>query len=166
MIFKSVPVQRLGTLFFCFGLLGQAGCFQKHEPADFVVINGPGASKLDYRDLPPVIICFINAMVYLIPLSDYTARISIGVGTLTGLVLFHVSLQSQLPSSRTITLADYFLITSYMLNLFTWVTTMTTMLMFKSTFVPERTTREFTLFGYVVARFETTSAYGQPANES
>ena len=30
----------------------------------------------------------------------------------------------------------------------------------------ERTTREFTLFGYVVARFETTSAYGQPANES
>jgi hypothetical protein len=29
----------------------------------------------------------------------------------------------------------------------------------------ERTTREFTLFGYVVARFETTSAYGQPANE-
>ena len=30
----------------------------------------------------------------------------------------------------------------------------------------ERTTREFTLFGYVVARFETTSAYGQPASES
>jgi curved DNA-binding protein CbpA len=30
----------------------------------------------------------------------------------------------------------------------------------------ERTTREFTLFGYVVARFETTSAYGQPADRS
>ena len=30
----------------------------------------------------------------------------------------------------------------------------------------ERTTREFTLFGYVVARFETTSAYGQPADGS
>ena len=30
----------------------------------------------------------------------------------------------------------------------------------------ERTTREFTLFGYVIAKFETTSAYGQPANES
>ena len=28
----------------------------------------------------------------------------------------------------------------------------------------ERTTREFTLNGYVVARFETTSAYGQPAS--
>ena len=47
MIFKSVPVQRLGTLFFCFGLLGQAGCFQQHEPADFVVINGPDPESLD-----------------------------------------------------------------------------------------------------------------------
>ena len=47
MIFKSVPLQRLGTLFFCFGLLGQAGCFQQHEPADFVVINGPDPESLD-----------------------------------------------------------------------------------------------------------------------
>lgn len=30
----------------------------------------------------------------------------------------------------------------------------------------ETSTREFTLFGYVVARYEVTSAYGQPANES
>ena len=30
----------------------------------------------------------------------------------------------------------------------------------------ERTTREFTLFGYVIAKFETTSAYGQPADGS
>ena len=47
MIFKSVPLQQLGTLFFCFGLLGQAGCFQQHEPADFVVINGPDPESLD-----------------------------------------------------------------------------------------------------------------------
>ncbi|MEO1863525.1 MAG: hypothetical protein ABGY13_10625, partial [Verrucomicrobiia bacterium] len=47
MIFKSVPVQRLGTLFLCLGLLGQAGCFQQHEPADFVVINGPDPESLD-----------------------------------------------------------------------------------------------------------------------
>ena len=47
MIFKSVPLQRLGTLCFCFGLLGQAGCFQQHEPADFVVINGPDPESLD-----------------------------------------------------------------------------------------------------------------------
>ena len=30
----------------------------------------------------------------------------------------------------------------------------------------ETSTLEFTLFGYVVARYEVTSAYGQPANES
>ena len=47
MIFKSVPLQRLGTLFFCLGLLGQVGCFQQHEPADFVVINGPDPESLD-----------------------------------------------------------------------------------------------------------------------
>ncbi|MBT3616968.1 MAG: peptide ABC transporter substrate-binding protein [Verrucomicrobia bacterium] len=47
MIFKSVPVQRLGTLFLCLGLLAQTGCFQQHEPADFVVINGPDPESLD-----------------------------------------------------------------------------------------------------------------------
>ena len=47
MIFKSVPVHRLGTLFLCLFLLGQAGCFQQHEPADFVVINGPDPESLD-----------------------------------------------------------------------------------------------------------------------
>ena len=31
----------------CLGLLGQAGCFQQHEPADFVVINGPDPESLD-----------------------------------------------------------------------------------------------------------------------
>ena len=51
MTFKGVPVHRLGTLFLCLCLLGQAGCFQRHEPADFVVINGPDPESLD-----PVII--------------------------------------------------------------------------------------------------------------
>ena len=47
MTFKGVPVHRLGTLFLCLCLLGQAGCFQRHEPADFVVINGPDPESLD-----------------------------------------------------------------------------------------------------------------------
>ena len=47
MTFNGVPVHRLGTLFLCLCLLGQAGCFQRHEPADFVVINGPDPESLD-----------------------------------------------------------------------------------------------------------------------
>ena len=47
MTFKSVPKQWLGTLFLCLGLLGQTGCFQRHEPADFVIINGPDPESLD-----------------------------------------------------------------------------------------------------------------------
>ena len=47
MTFNGVPVHRLGTLFLCLLLLGQAGCFQQHEPADFVVINGPDPESLD-----------------------------------------------------------------------------------------------------------------------
>ena len=47
MTFNGAPVHRLGTLFLCLCLLGQAGCFQRHEPADFVVINGPDPESLD-----------------------------------------------------------------------------------------------------------------------
>ena len=47
MTFNGVPVHRLGTLFLCLCLLGQAGCFQQHEPADFVIINGPDPESLD-----------------------------------------------------------------------------------------------------------------------
>ena len=47
MIFKSVPAQRLGMLFLCLVLLGQTGCFQQHESADFVIINGPDPESLD-----------------------------------------------------------------------------------------------------------------------
>ena len=47
MTFNGVPVHRLGTHFLCLCLLGQAGCFQRHEPADFVVINGPDPESLD-----------------------------------------------------------------------------------------------------------------------
>ena len=47
MTFNGVPAHRLGTLFLCLCLLGQAGCFQRHEPADFVVINGPDPESLD-----------------------------------------------------------------------------------------------------------------------
>ena len=47
MTFNGAPVHRLGTLFLCLCLLGQAGCFQRHEPADFVVINGPAPESLD-----------------------------------------------------------------------------------------------------------------------
>jgi len=47
MTYNSVPVHRLGTLFLCLCLLGQAGCFKQHEPADFVIINGPDPESLD-----------------------------------------------------------------------------------------------------------------------
>jgi len=47
MTFNGAPVHRLGTLFLCLCLLGQAGCFQRHEPADFVGINGPDPESLD-----------------------------------------------------------------------------------------------------------------------
>ncbi|MED5382259.1 MAG: peptide ABC transporter substrate-binding protein [Verrucomicrobiota bacterium] len=47
MTFNGVPVHWLGTLFLCLCLLGQAGCFQQHEPADFVIINGPDPESLD-----------------------------------------------------------------------------------------------------------------------
>jgi len=47
MTFKSVPVRLAGTLFLCLLLLGQAGCFQRHDRADFTVINGPDPEALD-----------------------------------------------------------------------------------------------------------------------
>ena len=47
MTFKGVPVHRLGTLFLCLCLLGEAGCFQQHEPADFVILHGPDPESLD-----------------------------------------------------------------------------------------------------------------------
>jgi len=47
MSFNGVPVHRLGTLFLCLILLGQVGCFQQHEPADFVIINGSDPESLD-----------------------------------------------------------------------------------------------------------------------
>ena len=47
MTFKSVPVRLAGPLFLCLLLLGQAGCFQRHDRADFTVINGPDPEALD-----------------------------------------------------------------------------------------------------------------------
>ena len=47
MTFKSVPVRLAGTLFLCLLLFGQAGCFQRHDRADFTVINGPDPEALD-----------------------------------------------------------------------------------------------------------------------
>ncbi len=40
-------MHRLGTFFWCVGLLSQTGCFQRHDPADFIVINGPDPESLD-----------------------------------------------------------------------------------------------------------------------
>ena len=39
-------MHRLGTFFLCIGLLSQIGCFQRHDPADFIVINGPDPESL------------------------------------------------------------------------------------------------------------------------
>ena len=40
-------MHRLGTFFLCIGMLCQTGCFQRHDPADFIVINGPDPESLD-----------------------------------------------------------------------------------------------------------------------
>ena len=47
MILKSVPVFLPGTLFLCLVLGTQSGCFQHHDRADFIVINGPDPEALD-----------------------------------------------------------------------------------------------------------------------
>ena len=47
MTFKSVPMRLAGAFFLCLLLLGQAGCFQRHDRADFTVINGPDPEALD-----------------------------------------------------------------------------------------------------------------------
>lgn len=72
---------------------------------------------------------FILSMSYVLPVKDYSQRITICVGTLTALVLFHVSLETQLPSSESVTLADWLMIYSYAMNLLTWAVTITLMLL-------------------------------------
>ena len=51
-------------------------------------------------------ISFINAMTYVMHYKDYSQRVTISTGTLSALVLNHVALANQLPSSTTNTLAD------------------------------------------------------------
>ena len=53
--------------------------------------------------------------------EDYSQRITICTGTLTALVLFHVSLANQLPSSTSNTLADWVMINMYALNFMSWL---------------------------------------------
>jgi hypothetical protein len=50
-------------------------------------------------------------------------------GTLTALVLFHVSLANQLPSASTSTYADYVMICAYTLNFITWIFAIVLLLM-------------------------------------
>lgn len=54
-----------------------------------VTYRAPEAQRFIKAYLPAVIICFINAMAYLLPLTDYTTRISIGVGLFSATALLH-----------------------------------------------------------------------------
>mmetsp|Transcript_9673 Transcript_9673/g.29263 ORF Transcript_9673/g.29263 Transcript_9673/m.29263 type:complete len:467 (-) Transcript_9673:199-1599(-) len=86
----------------------------------FVEYSSPWLQRFVKTYLPIIMVNFILAMSYLLPAKDYSQRIAICIGTLTALVLFHVALETQLPSNKTVTLAGYFLVCSYVMNGATW----------------------------------------------
>jgi hypothetical protein len=63
------------------------------------------------------------------PCRALVSKVNICIGTLTALVLFHVSLANQLPSASTSTFADYVMICAYSLNFLTWIIAIMLMLM-------------------------------------
>eukprot|EP00038_Savillea_parva_P021834 m.36149 g.36149 ORF g.36149 m.36149 type:complete len:557 (+) comp5369_c0_seq1:332-2002(+) len=107
----------------------RGGEFRSSRYTFFVQYNSPAIQRFTKTYLPVCMINFILAMSYVLDVADYSQRITICVGTLTALVLFHVSIETQLPSSETITLADWLIIYSYAMNLLTWATTIAFMLL-------------------------------------
>eukprot|EP00040_Diaphanoeca_grandis_P015471 m.78985 g.78985 ORF g.78985 m.78985 type:complete len:630 (+) comp25168_c0_seq2:107-1996(+) len=98
----------------------------------FVEYSAPERQRFMKAYLPVCFISYINAMSYILAVEDYSQRITICTGTLSALVLFHVALVNQLPSSESITLADNLLLNSYGLNFVSWMTTLIIMLLFKA----------------------------------
>eukprot|EP00041_Stephanoeca_diplocostata_P005556 m.63928 g.63928 ORF g.63928 m.63928 type:complete len:641 (+) comp15861_c0_seq8:133-2055(+) len=125
----------------------RGGRFASSRYNAYLTYTAPNTQRFMKTYLPVCIINFIAAMSYVLPVEDYSQRITICVGTLTALVLFHVSLETQLPSSEAITLADWVLIYSYALNFSTWLITISLMLMYKHEIKHAHTINQYTTWG-------------------
>eukprot|EP00729_Bicosta_minor_P002130 gene2130-27931_t len=91
----------------------RGGRFSSSRYIASIEFKAPETQRFIKSYLPAVMISFINSMSYVMDFKDYSQRITICVGTLTALVLFHVSLTNQLPSSPQNTLADFLMINCY-----------------------------------------------------
>eukprot|EP00039_Didymoeca_costata_P020867 m.342683 g.342683 ORF g.342683 m.342683 type:complete len:613 (+) comp21714_c0_seq1:376-2214(+) len=133
----------------------RGGKYSSSRYVTTISFKAPSAQRFIKAYLPAVMISFINSMSYLMPYKDYSQRITICVGTLTALVLFHVSLTNQLPPSTTNTLADWLMLNCYFLNWISWIVTISIMLMTKATWVndfwPQQTALFFRWLGPLAA---------------
>lgn len=105
------------------------GAYLSSRYTFFIEYTNPWVQQFTKAYLPVCFANFILAMSYLLPAKDYNQRISICIGTLTVLVLFHVALETQLPSSQTVTLVGWLLLYSYAMNLATWTVVSALMLL-------------------------------------
>lgn len=98
----------------------QGGKFSSSRYTAVIEYSAPVTQRFLKHYLPVLFISMITCVAHLVHYKETNQRLSICIGTLTALVLFHVSLNNQLPSSTRVTAADYVLMCSYSLNFITW----------------------------------------------